>query len=480
MRWSLFIVYITMCIILQESTNHGESTGSEGSERSSVNISDVSSIAHVTRPLGMSFSCRESPRGISSIAYDACSNTSNNGQSTDGSDSVFYSDACFSEEIERFRAATGSAEAEQCKTCHKQKSRDRNCSECQSHLKFPSRQEKITDDTPQMHRSDESVWNSYAAKNLRSLRCGLYSEDSDGDKENTESLPAGGLANKNVENGKHISNSFNIFMHKTVCNRAESIRQKANRLRKTKSFSYPSDDEDSDGGYGRYRNRVMFAKKRGICDVEQSPVRRTHSADSGLTQEFRLLRCSNGEPLYKRSYSIPRTRIRFHSGHKLSDKTEPLLEGQCSKDMQTCLGNIVPKCRNLSNSDNMTSLSADEKRLVEGHSDTSMSEEMDRVAESILENITSPETTKDIKNKIRNCIEAGTSDVDSNKTNKQFVNKSIAALQRPVVSSVKSGDDGKALSLNLSSIHDDEEKPMDVSVLTPEDVAGKKAKIVDR
>ncbi|XP_041367481.1 serine/threonine-protein kinase greatwall-like [Gigantopelta aegis] len=55
-----------------------------------------------------------------------------------------------------------------------------DCSgKCQSHCKVPSRQESFSDDTPQLHRTNESVWNSYAAKNLRSMREGSYSEESD-------------------------------------------------------------------------------------------------------------------------------------------------------------------------------------------------------------------------------------------------------------------------------------------------------------
>lgn len=548
--------------ICQASLNKTASVEGEETEVSSVNISDMSSIGHVSRPLGMSLSCRDSLEAAGSIEYDesvmnhhiveqclnddGCSNedgyhgftehinsadgsfiVEDKNPSVDCSDSVFMSDISNQKESEELRSYTKSSKSlkGQCYTCHKQTTRERNCSECESHLKVPSRQEKITDDTPQMHRTEESVWNSYAAKNLRSLRYGLYSEDSEGDsnKENTESVEMleeekDGIVGKNGVIGPvMLSKSLDIQTEKAFCDKTpKSVQHKPRKLTKMKCFSYPSDEEDSDQGLCRYKSRVQFAKKRSFCDVEQSPVRRMHSADSGLTQEFRLLRCNNGEPLSKRSHSLPRTRIRFHSGntntvekenscvddgdtnkqplvtidsstdtHAKLNSESMLCEGSEGNgiDAQKCLEKISTKLRTLSDSDNLTTLSADEHRLVEGHSDTSASEqESVNMTDDMLGQSNGEISNSGLKsletenvNKLRdggtnvkssNCN--GSGNAESNvPCGQMYVNKKLASLTKPLVSSLKSEGEERALSLNLSSINDDGEREisaMDVSV----------------
>ena len=502
--------------------NDTDSMVSEDTTRSSVNISDMSSIAHHTRPLGISMTCQESVCGISSIVSEddpsKTTHTLESSQSFEGSDNVFYSDISSQDEIEDFRNASEGSESynkQTCYTCHGRTGRERNCSECQSHLKFPSRQEKITDDTPQMHRSNESVWNSYAAKNLRSLRYGMYSEDSDGDKENVETISAVSHGNEDeisnsgvtqhIDASKTHSNNgfYNILTQKIICDRASAIRHKARQLRKTKSFSYPSDDEDSDSEWRKYTNRGQLPKKRGFSDVDQSPVRRTHSADSGLTQEFRLLRCQNGEPLYKRTSSLPRTRIRFHSGHggtHTVEKSNLLLDAHTLADTQNCLDQISSKCRNLSDSDNMTMLSADEKRLVEGHSDTSISEQdsihvtegEDKVSDSHIEHSESDGTKAESVATGMDSYRGSTNLEDTGPTvemhemenfkitDQPLKNKTVGALQRQMMSSLRSSGECRELSLNLSSIHDVDENAMDVSGFTPSEHKGVKTDHVNR
>ena len=420
--------------------------------------------------------------------------------------------------------------------------RHRHCSECLSHSKVPSRQEHITDDTPQMHRTDESVWSSYAAKNLRSLRRGSYSENSDeGENKENEtdtdhsrvSLDCESHGLKMVDKLRHCQSLSAFDDIKAQCAN-NSVRQfqrrKPRKLVKTKSFCYPSDDEDIGSDLSRYHARVRFAKKRSFCDVEVSPVRRTHSVDSGLTQEFRLLRCNNGEPLYKRSSSIPRTRIRFHSGQKGSadspigrmtshtckmDSPSGIVDSDKSKmdtsalsshsipnKTRECLQQIRTDCKNLYSSDNLVSLSADEQRLVEGHSghsDTSASESdktsqsglqahRDAAAVSISEVQTKSHDFLDsslfrmqetdvytstsrplVLNSLIDVHASNTDTPDCPFTNTKIVDKRLAKLQKPMVSSLRSETGVEMPSPNLSCIQNNSGAPprgicdMDVS-----------------
>ncbi|XP_048241646.1 serine/threonine-protein kinase greatwall-like [Haliotis rufescens] len=95
---------------------------------------------------------------------------------------------------------------------------------CQSHEKTSSRQESFSEETPQLHRTDEAVWNSYAARNLRSMREGSYSEESEADTR-AHSMSDADLSvsylDSSVESGRFTSMS----------NRGSS------------GYSYPSDDE---------------------------------------------------------------------------------------------------------------------------------------------------------------------------------------------------------------------------------------------
>jgi hypothetical protein len=317
--------------------------------------------------------------------------------------------------------------------CHGSIGNVADCTECKSHMKAPSRQEKFTDDTPQMHRTDESVWNSYAAKNLQALRMGSYtSEDSDSDcKENEK--PSGNTP-QNV-----------IYRNlKAKCDSEPIIKHNSRKLVKAKSFCYPSDDESDEGT--RYHSHVKFARKRSFCDVEQSPVRRASSADTGLTQEFRLLRFNGCEPFPKRSSSLPRTRIRFNSG---SDtwKREPVtskLSKEQDFERPECLRNVEKSSTDLP--ENLIALSADEQRLMESLSDTS-------ATESDLQ----------CKDKdVNNVFMHGLDSVDNIAPNEPILhgniesfpfNKHLTNLKKPFVSSLRSESEVGGASLDISSIN---------------------------
>ncbi|XP_052802430.1 serine/threonine-protein kinase greatwall-like [Mya arenaria] len=477
---------------LEASADWTQSTGCNMEDvSSSVNIEDISSI-HLARPIGLS--CRDS--------LDVNSHLDSIGtEQSQDSDDVFFGNSFkssvtgeVSENSIIKQENVGSSERHNGKCSCKADRRERHCSECDSHCKVPSRQERMTDDTPQMHRTDESVWSSYAARNLRSLRHGSYSEDTDGDSDNKEN---GGITSvegsqcdvfgqvkekQEVQQLRH-SLSFSVFDDiKAKCGTSNYQRSKPRKLVKTKSFCYPS-DEESDSDVSRYQDRVRFARKRSFCHVEVSPVRRTHSADSGLTQEFRMLKCgSSGEPLYKRSNSIPRTRIRFPSGQDGKEKPschKPGASGRCNPDKtRQCLDRITTDCKKLYSSDNLVSLSADEQRLVEGHSDTSESERMTSsggksgmhsgdeekstgqdskcVSEDFLD---SPIFTqmKSEQNRHDNLPQKG-----------PVIDKRIAKLQKPFASSLKSEGEVDPFSPNLSSIQDSSQHGwMDMSVFTP-------------
>ena len=117
-----------------------------------------SSLSDVT------FSHRRRSSGLSN-----CSKSNNNSCS-----SVINNSCVFSEDILLGDARNMNAEKE-----NRPELAEDCCLNCESHCKVPLRKESFSDDTPQLHRTNESVWNSYAAKNLRSMREGSYSEESD-------------------------------------------------------------------------------------------------------------------------------------------------------------------------------------------------------------------------------------------------------------------------------------------------------------
>ena len=279
--------------------------------------------------------------------------------STEISDNVFLTD--YSQNLSSNCSSSGFVSTKMRTNCLKDSCScktdseiNKSCSECKSHVKAPSRQETIDDDTPQMHRTDESVWNSYAAKNLRSLREGEdFSEDSDGSTASKENIP---LATSSVRVEKPVLKDF-----QRKCN---VKNMKPRKLVKTKSFSYPSDDESDAGSLRRYRGHKRFARKRSFQDVAQSPVHRAQSAESGLTGEFRLFHL---EPCSKRSNSFPRTRIRFHSGSsdtELKDSKEKKASSLVNIDSlpKENLKKIAAGFSTVTESERLLKLFGDEKR----------------------------------------------------------------------------------------------------------------------
>ncbi|XP_046558651.1 serine/threonine-protein kinase greatwall-like [Haliotis rubra] len=95
---------------------------------------------------------------------------------------------------------------------------------CQSHEKTSSRQESFSEETPQLHRTDEAVWNSYAARNLRSMREGSYSEES-------EAEPRGHSFSDADLSVSYLDSSVESGRFTSMSNRGSS------------GYSYPSDDE---------------------------------------------------------------------------------------------------------------------------------------------------------------------------------------------------------------------------------------------
>ena len=346
-----------------------------------------------------------------------------------------------------------------------------NCVECGSHQKAPSRQEKLTDDTPQMHRTEESVWNSYAAQHLRSLRRDSYSEDSEeNEKENIpSSLPKSGIK----------------IVDAPLSKTSRKVRTKLNprQLTKTKSFCYPSDDE-SDVELGFNKDRFRLRRKRNFDDVEQSPNRRTQSADSGLTREIAMLRFGACEPQSKRSHSIPRTRIRFHSGHDKADLgIGKVGESPCVSNLKTknCDTNLISESRPVSELDKITALSADEKRWVEGFSDTSVSES-DQLSESdkshskgkvesgeaVKENISIKSNVfvenNSSKESCERFLDSNEPVVTGSSNIFSLINKNISHLQPRMVSSLNSDSATDNLQANVSSIYEKDFSSVEVDI----------------
>ena len=170
---------------------------------------------------------------------------------------------------------------------------------CDSHLKVPSRQESLLDDTPQMHRTDESVWNSYAARNLRSMRYGSYSEDSD-DQENLSSKlksesEGDGLGTTN-QNGEMSSMSTKNGRNSTQKKKALQVRRRSEGNLTGCSFNYHSDEEEEDNTV-----KKNFDRKRKFCGIDKSPaLKQIYPRNSGLTQEIQVLGLFGDEHRHKR------------------------------------------------------------------------------------------------------------------------------------------------------------------------------------
>ena len=195
---------------------------------------------------------------------------------------------------------------------------------CDSHLKVPSRQESLLDDTPQMHRTDESVWNSYAARNLRSMRYGSYSEDSD-DQENLSSK----LKSESAGDGSSTSNQYGEMSSMSTKNgRNSTKKKKALQVRRRSegnltscSFNYHSDEEEEDNTV-----KKNFDRKRKFCGIDKSPaLKQIYPRNSGLTQEIQVLGLFGDEHRHKRWQNEV-------SGDRNRDENECSLRHQVSEE----------------------------------------------------------------------------------------------------------------------------------------------------
>ena len=444
---------------LQDSLNWTKSsteTNHSVPAKPSVKSSVRSDISVPRKPLGLSFSgmdsCCFSPSSVE-LSSDMYEN------STELSDNVFEHSSLINSsrlQINGLTSVDRSNDAPvgkcNCKTDERNKV---SCHECGSHLKVPSRQETMTDETPQMHRTDESVWNSYAAKNLRSLRDGEYSEDSeDNDISNKE----------NQRDEKPLAGDF-----RRKC-AVKSVKPR--KLVKTKSFSYPSDEELDCGSWRRSKHHKRFARKRSFQDVAQSPVHRTHSADSGLTQELRLFHL---EPFSKRSNSFPRTRIRFNSGS--SDTESKDLKSFPKKNDTKPKENVkqfVTEFSRTAHSEMLSPLSKDESRqgetmsVVLENTPISGRDEVDNAPNTCDKKIIpvrqGQSDLKTLENSVPDSLKDLFDDTDDTRKTEHHqteesietfaaIHKRVTALKTNMVSSLKSEGDVKMnINSELSSI----------------------------
>ena len=142
-------------------------------------------------------------------------------------------------------------------------------------------------------RSDESVWNSYAARNLRSMRYGSYSEDSD------ESDGHGHKGSDRTSTKTRKEHSIPEVSLK------QELEDAAQSNSETSFYSYHSDDENENIERMQIQEQKNRGRKRSFVCVEKSPYLRRLSQKSGLTQEINILSFYGDEHRLKRSHSEP-------------------------------------------------------------------------------------------------------------------------------------------------------------------------------
>ncbi|KAK6192522.1 hypothetical protein SNE40_003973 [Patella caerulea] len=134
-----------------------------------------------------------------------------------------------------------------------------------------SSQDSSKDDTPQLRLSNESVWNSYAARNLRSMREGSYSEDSG---EETGKVPDQGSPLFRPKAGK-----YNIGKYPPNPLVSESY---ASSSGKSSLYGYHSDDEMDMSSSKLSTSR----RKRGFDCLTENKSKGIGNVKSGLTCDF--------------------------------------------------------------------------------------------------------------------------------------------------------------------------------------------------
>ena len=133
--------------------------------------------------------------------------------------------------------------------------------DCLSHDRASSRQESLLDSTPLLHRTDESVYNSFSARNLRSFREGSPVED---------------IEDSEAEEGSCAD--LSPCQYRAA--RLESVPEESESLTSSQG-SVSSTDKTQDGESG---GRSQVSRKR-CYDVMGDSASHGGSSHTGLTQE---------------------------------------------------------------------------------------------------------------------------------------------------------------------------------------------------
>ncbi|XP_069134056.1 serine/threonine-protein kinase greatwall-like [Argopecten irradians] len=364
---------------------------------------------------------------------------------------------------------------------------DEDC--CNSHLKAPSRQESIMDDTPQMHRSNESVWNSYAARNLRSMRHGSYSEDSD---ENEEPR------HRCVENRKKSS--------KSSCDKSRMYSEDSTNVRRSRDrrlYSYHSDEEmDHVQSSGKRRcSSEGRNRKRNFDMVARSPLMKKVHSGTGITQEICMVKLygdehrikrSNSETLHRDfgSYNLCQKQYNTDNYRDFVDLTSENLKSDACASL--CKENILPErvasrscCRRLSgklrseqqkqDKNGSTKCTADDDNaallfLSSSSPDVSMTTFDDKCGTTVdSEKILHTESDV-VYNASETKDKSDEASVDKNQSDEVSVNKdqsdevSVNKDQWDEANSSPSLHSSKEMSLDRESMSDDHEREFDSSI----------------
>lgn len=161
---------------------------------------------------------------------------------------------------------------------------EEDCQElnCLSHDKASCRQESVDDNTPLLHRTSESVWNSYAARNLRS-----FQDDC------------------NLENSLHGERSLDehspVFLQQRANSRLASVAELPGEGPSSHFVNMTDGSDDSSCHPGRYPSRGQPCRKRSYEDILLGDFGR--HASTGLTQEVKILQV--GEMLQQQMKGQP-------------------------------------------------------------------------------------------------------------------------------------------------------------------------------
>lgn len=154
--------------------------------------------------------------------------------------------------------------------------------DCLSHDKASSRQENLTDETPQLHRTSESIWNSYSARNLRSFRDGSHSDISM--SEDRDRHPSGTV------HFDHPLTSVAELPGETSCSGSSATSEN-------------SQDESNRRDVSESDLKLQPCRKRSYEELTSEDIRLVATGHTGLTQEVRVMFLS-GEQIARRKSSV--------------------------------------------------------------------------------------------------------------------------------------------------------------------------------